>query len=63
MDSIQKTLRHASRAVCRYPNKKLEEYLRQYGELLRHNGEPPVAVKRMDTIEEVLKEADVSASI
>ncbi len=43
-----------------YPNKKLEDYIRQYGELLRHNGEPPVYCKRVETVEEVLKEADVS---
>lgn len=33
---------------------------RKYGELLRHNGEAPVAVRRCETVEEVLKEADVS---
>jgi hydroxypyruvate reductase 1 len=44
-----------------YPNKKLEEYIKQYGELLRHNGEPPVFCKRVQTMEEVLKEADVSS--
>lgn len=42
-----------------YPNKQLEEYIRLYGELLRHRGEPPVACKRVETVEEVLKEADV----
>ncbi|KAG2427951.1 hypothetical protein HXX76_011938 [Chlamydomonas incerta] len=42
-----------------YPNKQLEDYIRLYGELLRHRGEPPVAVKRVETVEEVLKEADV----
>ncbi len=43
-----------------YPNKKLEAYIKQYGELLQHNGEAPVFVKRVETVEEVLKEADVS---
>lgn len=43
-----------------YPNKKLEAYLKQYGELLAHNGEPPIYCKRVETVEEVLKEADVS---
>ena len=43
-----------------YPNAKLEAYIKQYGELLRHNGEPPVYCKRLATVEEVLKEADVS---
>ncbi|GLI62175.1 hypothetical protein VaNZ11_004758 [Volvox africanus] len=42
-----------------YPNKQLEEYIRLYGELLRHRGEPPVAVRRVETMEEVLQEADV----
>ncbi|GBF94517.1 hydroxypyruvate reductase [Raphidocelis subcapitata] len=42
-----------------YPNKGLEEYIRKYGELLRHSGEAPVAVRRVETVEEVLKEADV----
>lgn len=42
-----------------YPNTKLEAYIRMYGELLRHHGEPPVAVRRVDTVEEVLQEADV----
>lgn len=42
-----------------YPNTRLEEYIRKYSELLRHSGEPPVAVRRVETVEEVLKEADV----
>ncbi|KAG2450017.1 hypothetical protein HYH02_000121 [Chlamydomonas schloesseri] len=42
-----------------YPNKQLEEYILLYGELLRYRGEPPVACKRVETVEEVLKEADV----
>lgn len=46
-----------------YPNVKLEQYIKMYGELLRHQGEAPVAVKRVDTVEEVLKEADVSLSL
>ena len=44
------------------PPQQLEEYIRLYGELLRHRGEPPVACKRVETVEEVLKEADVSAA-
>ena len=43
-----------------YPNKRLEEYIKKYGELLRHNGEAPVFCKRVDTVEEVLKDSDVS---
>ena len=31
----------------------------KYGELLRHSGEAPVAVRRVETVEEVLREADV----
>lgn len=42
-----------------YPNTKLEDYIRMYGELLRVNGEAPVYCKRLSTMEEVLKEADV----
>ena len=33
----------------------------KYGELLRHSGEAPVAVRRCETVEEVLRESDVSA--
>lgn len=36
--------------------------MKDYGELLRHHGEPPVAVRRVETIEEVLREADVSGT-
>jgi hypothetical protein len=32
----------------------------RYSELLRHSGEAPVAVRRCETVDEVLKEADVS---
>lgn len=31
----------------------------KYGELLRHSGEAPVAVRRVETVEEVLRDADV----
>jgi hypothetical protein len=33
-----------------------------YGQLLRHHGEPPVTVRRLPTVEDVLKEADVRAA-
>jgi hypothetical protein len=46
--------------VCACLALQLEEYIWLYGALLRHRGEPPVAVKRLETVEEVLKEADVS---
>lgn len=42
-----------------YPNEKLEAYVKDYGGLLRHHGEAPVAARRVATVEEVLKEADV----
>jgi hydroxypyruvate reductase 1 len=42
-----------------YPNTKLEQYVKDYGELLRHHGEPPVAVRRCETIDEVLRESDL----
>jgi hydroxypyruvate reductase 1 len=42
-----------------YPNTRLEEYIRKYGELLRHSGEAPVSVRRCETVDEVLKESDV----
>lgn len=42
-----------------YPNTKLEAYVKDYGSLLRHHGEAPVAARRVETVEEVLKEADV----
>lgn len=42
-----------------YPNTRLEEYIKKYSELLRHSGEAPVAVRRCETVEEVLREADV----
>eukprot|EP00955_Chlamydomonas_euryale_P105758 365661-Chlamydomonas_euryale.AAC.43 len=43
-----------------YPNTRLEEYMKQYGQLLAHHGEPPVFCKRLETVEEVLKVSDVS---
>eukprot|EP00798_Chlamydomonas_sp_ICE-L_P010019 gene10019-7906_t len=45
--------------LANYPNKKLEEYLAKYGELLRSNGERPIAVQRVETVEEVLRVSDV----
>ena len=43
-----------------YPNKRLEQYIAEYAELLKKHGEPPVTCKRLDSVEEVLKESDVS---
>lgn len=42
-----------------YPSKFLEEYVTAYGEFLKSRGERPVTVKRLGTVEEVLKAADV----
>ena len=43
-----------------YPNKFLEEYIRDYGKLLESKGEPGVTITRLETVEDVLREADVS---
>lgn len=42
-----------------YPNKQLEEYLNSYAKLLEQFNEPPVQVRRVETVEEVLRESDV----
>lgn len=42
-----------------YPNKSLEGYVTKYGEFLKSQGERPVTVKHVATVEEVLQEADV----
>lgn len=42
-----------------YPNKFLEEYIRDYSKLLESKGEPGVSIRKLDTVEDVLKEADV----
>lgn len=42
-----------------YPNKFLEEYVSDYGKLLASKGERAVTVKRCETVEEVLRSADV----
>eukprot|EP00873_Tetraselmis_striata_P009076 jgi/Tetstr1/429340/TSEL_019258.t1 len=41
-----------------YPS-KLEDYVNAYGEFLKSQGERPVTVRRLETVEEVLREADV----
>ena len=45
-----------------YPNKKLEDYMKGYGELLNSHGERPVTCTRVDTMEEVFKAGDVHLS-
>ncbi|KAL3136977.1 hypothetical protein ABBQ32_006575 [Trebouxia sp. C0010 RCD-2024] len=43
-----------------YPNKFLENYVAEYAKLLeRHGKEAPVSIRKLDTVEEVLKESDV----
>ena len=43
-----------------FPNKRLEEYLKNYNKLLEQSGEPTLKVERKETMDEVLNEADVS---
>jgi len=42
-----------------HPNKSLEDYVSAYSAFLETRGEPPVSCVRAQTVEEVLKEADV----
>ena len=42
-----------------YPNQPLEEYIAEYSALQANYGAPGVSVKRVETVEEVLREADV----
>jgi hydroxypyruvate reductase 1 len=42
-----------------YPNAWLESYVGEYGALLASRGERPVTVRRCETVEEVLRQADV----
>lgn len=42
-----------------YPNKGLEEYLAEYSALQQSYGEPGITVTRANTVEDVLREADV----
>ena len=44
-----------------YPNSRLEEYSKEYSRLLESHGEEPLSVRRLDTVEDVLKQSDVSA--
>lgn len=46
-----------------YPNKHLEQYVTDYGAFLKERGERPVSVKRVDTVNEVLQQADVRLSL
>ena len=42
-----------------FPNDKLQSYIESYSRLLVSNGEPGVTCTRLDSIEDVLKTADV----
>lgn len=42
-----------------YPNKFLEEYICDYSKLLESKGEPGVSITKLETVEDVLKAADV----
>jgi len=41
-----------------YPNKELEEFIAAYGEFLKSRGEDPVACRRVESVEDLLREAD-----
>jgi len=41
-----------------YRNKALEEHIAAYGEFLKCRGEEPVSCKRVETVEDLLREAD-----
>jgi hypothetical protein len=45
-----------------YPNSRLEEYSKEYSRLLESHGEEPLSVRRLDTVEDVLKQSDVSVT-
>ena len=42
-----------------YQNKALEEYIAAYGEFLKMQGEKPVSCRRAESVEELLREADL----
>mmetsp|Transcript_9346 Transcript_9346/g.12885 ORF Transcript_9346/g.12885 Transcript_9346/m.12885 type:complete len:797 (-) Transcript_9346:50-2440(-) len=42
-----------------YENKDLERYISRFGEFLKANGEEPITCKRVSSIDELLKTADV----
>ena len=57
--ALTRTKKIHTRNNTKKPQIRLESYIKDYGALLRHHGEPPVAVRRCETVEEVLAEADV----
>ena len=42
-----------------HPNQQLEAYIADYAALLEKHGEPPVTCRRVDTVEDLLREADL----
>ena len=46
-----------------YQNKFMEEYVRDYGRLLESKGERPIKCTQLETVEDVLKAADVQPPI
>ena len=45
-----------------YPNKFLEEYIRDYSKLVESKGEEPITITKLETVDEVLQAADVRPS-
>jgi D-isomer specific 2-hydroxyacid dehydrogenase, NAD binding domain len=45
------------------PNSRLEEYSKEYSRLLESHGEEPLSVRRLDNVEDVLKQSDVSPMV
>lgn len=43
-----------------YPNKFLDKYISDYNNVLKNAGEEPISLKKLDSVEDVLKESDVS---
>ena len=43
-----------------YPNKFLDKYISDYNKVLRNVDEEPITLRKLDSVEEVLKESDVS---
>lgn len=66
-NALQYTVHHTvylphtlPRCVCTvYTSHTTQEYVADYGRFLASKGEKPVTVQRFETVEEVLKTADV----
>lgn len=46
-----------------HPNSRLQEYVKEYSQLLESRGEAPVTITRMEAVEDVLKESDVRPTL